>query len=55
MRSADDEDILTWVKVNRNPVARKLRDPEFKQRIVPEYKQYNRKKVKMRDWYETQE
>lgn len=55
MRSADDEEILTWVKVNRNPVARKLRDPEFKQRIVPEYKQYNRKKVKMHDWYETQE
>ncbi len=49
------EETLVWVKANRNPVALDLRTPKFKQRIVPAYKQYNRKKLKMRDKYETQE
>lgn len=43
------DSILTYRRAGRNPAAKAVRSPEFRQRIVPSHKQYNRAKTK-RSW-----
>lgn len=42
-------EIVVFRRARRNPVAKSLRAPEFRQRVVPAFKQYSRSKQK-RDW-----
>jgi hypothetical protein len=40
------EDVMTFKRAGRNPVAKAVRRPEFRTRVVPAIKQYNRAKEK---------
>lgn len=43
------DEILTYRRAGRNPLAKTVRQPQFRQRVVPAHKQYNRAKNK-RSW-----
>lgn len=45
------DSILTYRRAGRNPAAKAVRSPVFRQRVVPSHKQYNRAKNK-RSWGE---